>query len=139
MDHQDAYEDPYGTWFSFLGTNVQEGCENFYHSLLRTCLMSKSTGLMSNSTIQSLVATNSDGYRLMYELVALARHERPSPLLLHLHDLRRVCALRSVTGEGMMPSDECKASFNAFMSNMTDVEMSEVIHVLSSASLVDSP
>jgi hypothetical protein len=59
MDHQDAYDDP------FLGSNVQEDCQKFCHLLLRTtCLMSKSTGLISNSTIQSLVATNSDGYRL---------------------------------------------------------------------------
>jgi hypothetical protein len=96
MDHQDAYDDP------FLGSNVQEACKNFCHSLLRTtCLMSKSsTGLMSNSTIQSLVATNSDGYRLMHELVALVGHDRLSPLLLRLHDLRRVCALQSVSNRG---------------------------------------
>jgi hypothetical protein len=87
MDHQDAYDDPYGTWFPFLGSNVQEDCKHFCHSLLRTCLMSKSSGLMSNSTIQSLVATNSDGYRLLYELIALAEHDRRSPLHLRLHDL----------------------------------------------------
>jgi hypothetical protein len=88
MDHQDACDDP------FLGSNVQEDCKNFCHSLLRTtCLMSKSTGLMSNSTIPSLVATNSDGYRLMHELVALAGHGPSLLRLLHLHDRRRVCAL----------------------------------------------
>jgi hypothetical protein len=34
-----------------------------------------------------------------------------------------------------MPSDEYKASLNAFMSNMTDVEMSDVIHRLQTAEM----
>jgi hypothetical protein len=55
--------------------------------------------------------------------------DRRSPLHLRLHDLRRVCAPQSVTGEGMT-SDEFNASVNEFMSNMTDIEMSEVIHRL---------
>ena len=55
--------------------------------------------------------------------------DRPSPLHLRMHDLRRICALQSVSGEGMTP-DGYRTALDAFASDLSDVELSAVIHRL---------
>ena len=54
---------------------------------------------------------------------------RPPPLHLRLSDLRRVCALQSIAGEGMS-STEYGKQLHAFASDLSPVEMSTVIHQL---------
>ena len=46
-----------------------------------------------------------------------------------MNDLRRVCALQSVDGEGLT-LDAHRAELDAFASELSDAEMSEVIHHL---------
>ena len=55
--------------------------------------------------------------------------DRPSPLHLRMHDLRRVCALQHVSSEGKT-STEFNTALHDFDADLTDVEMSEVIHRL---------
>ena len=55
--------------------------------------------------------------------------DRPPPLHLRMHDLRHVCALQSVSGEGKT-FDEYRTALSAFESDLTDIEMTEVIHRL---------
>jgi hypothetical protein len=49
-----------------------------------------------------------------------------TPLHLRMHDLRRICALQSVAGEGMT-YDEYNAAVDEFASDLTPMEMSAVI------------
>jgi len=58
------------------------------------------------------------------------------PLHLRLHDLRRICALQSVSGEGIS-SSECQARIAAQMSDMSNSEMMEVIHSLKNEEMTD--
>ena len=55
--------------------------------------------------------------------------DRPSPLHLRMHDLRRICALQSISGEGMTFADY-RSSLDTAASDLTEVAMSNVIHRL---------
>jgi hypothetical protein len=62
--------------------------------------------------------------------------DRPSPLHLRMHDLRRICALQSVSGEGMTP-DGYRESLDSFASDLSDVEMASVIHRLQTEGMTE--
>jgi hypothetical protein len=53
-------------------------------------------------------------------------NDHPSPLHLHMHDLRHICALQSVSGEGVS-SAEYRAALASFEDDLTPTEMIAVL------------
>ena len=60
----------------------------------------------------------------------------PSPLHLCLNDLCHVCALQSISGEGYSTTEFCTA-LDAFSSDLTDSEMTMVIHHLQTSDMTN--
>jgi hypothetical protein len=77
----------------------------------------------------------------MDELVLASEHaadfdDCPSPLHLCLNNLQHVCALQSISGEGYSSAEFCTA-LNAFSSDLTDSEMTMVIHCLQTSDMTN--
>jgi len=75
------------------------------------------------------------------ELVLVPERATPSsnktsPMHLRLHDLRRICALRSVSGKGISPAAH-QARIADYMADMSNTEMTEVIHRLQNSDMTD--
>jgi hypothetical protein len=62
--------------------------------------------------------------------------DRATPLHLRMHDLRYICALKSVAGEGV-PTDEYRSLLEDFATNMTPAECSEIIRRLQSGGMTE--
>ena len=73
------------------------------------------------------------------EIVLAPKHRSsfddcPPPLHLRLQDLCRVCALQSVSGEGMTLT-QYRSALDAFASDLSEPEMSMIIHCLQTADM----
>ena len=87
--------------------------------------MSDLTNVIDHLLLQTPVPTTVD-------LVLAPEHcstfaDCPSPLHLCMHDLHHICALQSISGEGMTV-DAYHISLDAFASDLTDIELLKVIH-----------